>query len=227
MRRKAPTHINSIVPGLVNEFPNHEPETAAACVIGNLHGGQLITVASRPSVGKTNLAAHVVARVSALTPTPVSSAVFSLEGAADMFAMRILSAVFCGNLHQAATLLSHAPIVIDDTPGISELKLTDRCRDLAPLGLVVIDYLQLLRSGLEHGSPEDEINRVVPGLKKLAEDLDAPVIILFQLPRHVDKRPDRRPELSDLNQALADASDMVILLTPGHDHHSNHIIAKS
>ena len=227
MRKKAPTHINGIVPGLVDKFPTHEPATdAVSSIIGNLRGGQLITVASRPSVGKTTTAANVVARMSALTPTPVSSAVFFMEGAADLFATHILSAVFCGNLHQSATMLSRAPIVIDDTPGISVPELAERCKDLGPLGLVVIDYIQLMRSGLEQGNPEDEINRMVPGLKKLAEDLDAPVIVLSQLPRKVDERSDHCPELSDLHPTLADQSNTVILLTRGTDRHPTPIMAK-
>lgn len=227
MRRKAPTHINSIVPGLVDRFPNHEPTTdAVACVVGNLRACQLMTVASRPSIGKTTTAANVVARLSALTPTPVSSAVFSLEEGADLFAMRILSAVFCGNLDESAAMLSHAPIVIDDTPGISVPELTDRCKDLAPLGLIVIDYLQLLRSGQEQGNPEDEISLVSPALKKLAKDMVTPVIVLSQLSRKADERPDHRPELSDLHPALADTSDTVILLTHGPDSHPTHILAK-
>lgn len=228
MRRKAPTHINSIVPGLVDKFPSREPTTdAVACVIGNLRAGQLMTVAGRPSIGKTTTAANVVARLSAMTPTPVSSAVFSLEEGADLFAMRILSAVFCGNLRQAAAQLSHAPIVIDDTPGISVPELTERCADLAPVRLIVVDYVQLVRSGQEPQNPADEIILVSPTLKRLAEDLGTPVIVLSQLSRQVDERPDRRPELSDLHPTLADLSDTVCLLTHGPGRRPTPIIAKS
>lgn len=160
-----------------------------------------------------------------MTHTPVSSAVFSMEEAADLFATRILSAVYCGNLNQAATLLSHAPIVINDSPGVSVQELTDRCKDLSP-GLFIIDYVQLLRSGQEPGNPADEISLVAPSLKKLAKDLDTPLVVLSQLSRKVDERPDRRPELSDLNPALAEASDTVILLTHGPGRHPTPIVAK-
>lgn len=185
-----------------------------------------MTVASRPSIGKTTLAANVVARLSALTPTPVSSAVFFMEESADLFAMRILSAVFCGNLHQSAALLLHAPIVIDETTGISVPELTERCEDLAPLGLIVVDYVQLVRSGQEPQNPADEIILVSPTLKRLAEDLGTPVIVLSQLSRQVDERPDRRPELSDLHPTLADLSDTVILLTHGPGRRPAPILAK-
>ncbi len=225
MRKKTPTHIKKPVPGLVDKFPKHKPATASAvdCVMSRLHGGQLITVAGRPSIGKTTLAANIVARVSALTPNPMTSMVFSLEEGVDLFATRILSAVFCGSLRQAGNLLSHSPIVIDDTPGTSVPKLTGRSeqvmvntKGLPQVGLILIDYVQLLRSGQERGAPADEISRVSPYLKKLAVDLNVPVVITSQLPRQVDERPDRRPILSDLAPPLSDASDTVILLSPGH-----------
>ena len=89
-------------------------------------------------------------------------------------------------------------------------------KGLPQVGLILIDYVQLLRSDQERGAPVDEISRVSPYLKKLAVDLNVPVVITSQLPRQVDERPDRRPILSDLAPPLSDASDTVILLSPGH-----------
>lgn len=253
--KKTHTHIRDIVPGVLDKLCKGEPVTDATdCVmtgisaidrkLGGLRKGDLVTIAGRPSTGKTAIASRIVAGASAQAATPVTTTVFSLEEAADFFTTRILSAMSgiglwdngadeltnadrsC--LHHATGRLSRAPLVIDDTPGISLQELGKRCRqitfdtkrgDMPSLGLVLIDYVQLLRSGEEQWNPVDEVSRVAVGLKRLAENLDVPVIVLSQLSRKVEERVDRRPILSDLNPTLADESDVVLLLS--HDATNN------
>lgn len=251
MRRNKQTHIRDIVPDVLNKFCKGEPVTHATdgvmrgipvldSTLGCLRNGELITIAGRPSTGKTTIAARIIAGVSALAVSPITTAVFSLEEAADHFTTRILSAVSGTDLkndgedeltdadrrclHQAADRLSRVPIIIDDTPGISLQDLTECCpqisfdvkrNDMPPLGLVLVDYIQLLRSGKKHKAPADEVSRVAIGLKSLAKDLDVPIVVLSQLSRKVEERTNRRPILSDLNPTLTDASDVVLLLSRG------------
>jgi len=249
MRKNTHTHIRDVIPDVLDKFCSDEPVTdttdsvmtgisALDHKIGGLRNGDLITIAGRPSTGKTTVAANIIARASALAPNPVTSVAFSQEEAADRFAMRILSTLSRtklkgihadelttadrDRLRQMGDLLSCAPIVIDDTPGILLSELTTRCRqiafdaksgDMPPLGIVLVDYIQLLRSDEKLRDPANEISRVSPGLKKLAEILNVPVIVLSQLSRKVEERPSRRPILSDLDPTLADESDMVLLLS--------------
>jgi replicative DNA helicase len=249
MRRKTHTHIRDIVPDVLGKFYNGEPVTDAADwvmtgipaldrKIGGFRKGYLITIAGRPSTGKTTVAANIIAGTSALAANPVTSATFSMEEGADYFTVRILSAISGTDLksvaedeltdadrsylRQAGDRLSRAPTIIDDTPGLSLLELAERCSqivsdarhaDMPTLGIVLVDYVQLLRSGGEQKAPADEVSRAATGLKSLAENLDVPVVALPQLSRKVEERADRRPILSDLNPTLAEESDMVLFMS--------------
>jgi replicative DNA helicase len=191
----------------------------------------LIIVAGRPSMGKTafclNIAQH--ASINAKIPT----AVFSLEMSKEQLAIRMLCSearVDSGRLRSgflsesdwpkltmAAGALSDAPIFIDDTPAISVLELRAKARRLKAdrgLGLVVIDYLQLMRgrSGLERR--EQEISEISRSLKALAKELDIPVLAISQLSRKAEDRPGRRPQLADLREsgAIEQDADVIIFI---------------
>lgn len=244
MRRKTHTHIRDIVPDVLGKFYNGKPVTDAADwvmtgipaldrKIGGFRKGDLITIAGRPSTGKTTVAANIIAGTSALAANPVASATFSMEEGADYFTVRILSAISGTDLknvaedeltdadrsylRQAGDRLSRTPTIIDDTPGLSLLELAERCSQIVAgmptLGIILVDYVQLLRSGEEQKAPADEVSKAATGLKRLAENLDVPVVALSQLSRKVEERADRRPILSDLNPTLAEESDMVLFLS--------------
>jgi replicative DNA helicase len=191
----------------------------------------LIIVAGRPSMGKTALCLNIAqhASINAKIPT----AVFSLEMSKEQLAIRMLCSearVDSGRLRSgflsesdwpkltmAAGALSDAPIFIDDTPAISVLELRAKARRLKAdrgLGLVIIDYLQLMRgrSGLERR--EQEISEISRSLKALAKELDIPVLAISQLSRKAEDRPGRRPQLSDLREsgAIEQDADVIIFI---------------
>jgi replicative DNA helicase len=195
--------------------------------LDNLTGGwqpsDLIIIAARPSMGKTAFAL-ASARNSALhQKDPVGVAIFSLEMSAGQLAQRLLTsearvdaqAARTGRLSdddwpklaRAAGRLSSAPIYIDDTPGLSILELRAKCRRLKAehdIGLVVVDYLQLMHGTLQSRSSnrEQEIAQISRSLKGLAKELNVPVLALSQLSRAVETRGgDRRPQLSDLRES--------------------------
>lgn len=119
------------------------------------------------------------------------------------------------NLYTAADVLSRAPIFIDDTPALSTLELRARARRLKTeknLGLVVVDYLQLMRAGRRIDSRELEISEISRSLKGLAKELDIPVIALAQLNRKVEERTDKRPILADLRESGAIEQDADVIM---------------
>lgn len=183
----------------------------------------LIIVAARPSMGKTAFAL-TCARNAALHPQhPAGVAIFSLEMGAEQLAQRLLTsearidaqAARTGRmkdrdwqaLARAAGRLSAAPIYIDDTPGLSVLELRAKCRRLKAehdIGLVVVDYLQLMQGTTNNrqANREQEIAHISRSLKSLAKELDVPVVALSQLSRAVESRGgDKRPQLSDLRES--------------------------
>jgi replicative DNA helicase len=120
-------------------------------------------------------------------------------------------------LYDAAEDMSACPIYIDDTPAISTLELRARCRRLKAekgLGLVIVDYLQLMRAGRTIDSREQEISEISRTLKALAKEIQVPVIALSQLNRKVEERTDKRPKLSDLREsgAIEQDADMIVFL---------------
>jgi len=189
----------------------------------------LIILAARPSMGKTAFALNMCMRAALQQNVPV--AIYSLEMSKEQLIMRMLS-VFAkvglsklrrGNLddddwrnvHYAVEELSRAPIFIDDTPAISTLELRARTRRLKAqhgIGLVMVDYLQLMRSSRRVDSRELEISDISRSLKALAKELSIPVIALAQLNRKVEERQNKRPMLSDLRESGAIEQDADIIM---------------
>ncbi|NCB99362.1 MAG: replicative DNA helicase [Clostridia bacterium] len=190
----------------------------------------LILIAARPSMGKTafvlNLAQHIAVK------SQVTTAIFSLEMSRDQLVNRLLSMeskvdsqlIRTGNLStndwekliESAGDISKAPLIIDDTPGISITELRSKCRKYKlehNLGLVIIDYLQLMSGGSRKtDSRQQEISDISRSLKALAREINAPVIALSQLSRACETRPDHRPILSDLRESGAIEQDADVVM---------------
>ncbi|WP_225744603.1 replicative DNA helicase [Marinilactibacillus sp. Marseille-P9653] len=196
-----------------------------------LHEDELIILAARPGVGKTAFALNVAQNIG--TKTDETVAIFSLEMGAEQLVNRMLCAegtINASNLRTgklteeeftklfvAMGSLSKANIYIDDTPGIRTAEIRAKCRRLkqerGSLGLVVIDYLQLIEgSGKE--SRQQEVSDISRQLKKLAKELSVPVVALSQLSRSVEQRQDKRPILSDLRESgsIEQDADIVAFL---------------
>ena len=197
-----------------------------------LHGSDLILLAARPAMGKTAFALNIATNAAVRAKVPV--AIFSLEMSKEQLVNRVLcgeamvdsNKVRTGKLDEqdwaklASALgpLSESEIYIDDTPGISVMEIRAKCRKLKlekNIGLVVIDYLQLIQgSNKRGGSREHEISEISRSLKILAKEINVPVIALSQLSRAPEQRPDHRPMLSDLREsgAIEQDADIVMFL---------------
>jgi replicative DNA helicase len=195
-----------------------------------LQPSDLIIIAGRPSMGKTAFALNIAAHAAMHAGCGV--AIFSLEMSKEQLAMRLLCAeaqvdlarVRTGHLTDrefprlamAAGRLAEAPIYIDDTPALSVLELRAKARRLkreprARLGLIVVDYLQLMRSAEGKDSREQEISEISRSLKALAKELDVPVIALSQLNRQVENRNPPKPRLADLRESGAIEQDADVI----------------
>ncbi len=196
-----------------------------------LHPGELIIVAGRPSMGKTTFAMNIAENAAIGNKTSV--AVFSMEMPGEQLAMRMISSLGRIDQHHIRTgqltdedwpritsavhMLSEANLFIDDTPAMSPNEVRARARRLKRkhgLGLVVIDYLQLMQV---HGGSENratEISEISRGLKALAKELNIPVIALSQLNRSLEQRPDKRPIMSDLREsgAIEQDADLIVFI---------------
>ena len=197
-----------------------------------LHNSDLILVAARPAMGKSAFALNIASYAATRGNVPV--AIFSLEMSKEQMVNRILcsEAMVDSNkvrtgkiddddwakLAEASGTLSESKIFIDDTPGISIMEIRAKCRKLKleqNIGLVVIDYLQLVQgSNKRGGSREQEISEISRSLKILAKEINVPVIALSQLSRAPEQRPDHRPMLSDLREsgAIEQDADIVTFL---------------
>lgn len=196
-----------------------------------LHGSEFILIAARPAMGKSAFALNIGAYAATRANVPV--AVFSLEMSKEQVGNRILcsEALVDSNhlrtgelndeelskLAETSGELSQAPIYIDDTPGISVMEIRAKCRKLKMeknIGLVIIDYLQLVQGSGKTSSREQEIAEISRSLKILAKELEVPVIALSQLSRAVEARPDHRPMLSDLRESgsIEQDADIVMFL---------------
>ena len=195
-----------------------------------LQPSDLIVVAGRPSMGKTAFSLNIAANA-AFTGTGV--AVFSLEMAKEQLVLRMLcsearvdnSKIRSGYLGErdfpklanAAGRLHEAPIYIDDTPAISVLELRAKARRLVrdrakKVGLIVVDYLQLMRGMGMASNREQEISEISRSLKALAKELHVPVIAISQLNRRVEDRGDKRPMMSDLRESGAIEQDADVIM---------------
>ncbi len=197
-----------------------------------LHNSDLVLVAARPAMGKTAFALNLAQNAAVHSGVPV--AVFSLEMSKEQLVNRMLcsEAMVDSNKMKTGQLedndwqkvaralgpLSEAPIFIDDTPGISITEIRAKCRRLKlehNLGLVVIDYLQLMQGSKSRGeNRQQEISEISRSLKILAKEINIPVICLSQLSRAAETRTDHRPILSDLREsgAIEQDADIVMFL---------------
>ncbi len=196
-----------------------------------LQNSDLIIVAGRPSMGKTSFALNIAQHAAVEHGIPV--AIFSLEMSREQLAMRMLcadarvdaQAVRTGRLSDAdwqrltyaANRLSKAPIFIDDTPAIGVLELRAKARRLMAehgLGLIIVDYLQLMRGRERRERREQEISEISSSLKAMAKELNVPLVALSQLNLRVEERPDKRPQLSDLREsgAIEQDADVIIFI---------------
>lgn len=196
-----------------------------------LQPSDLIIIAGRPSMGKTAFAVNVAQHAAVKESLPV--AIFSMEMPSEQLAMRMLSSLGKIDQHKVRTgklgdedwprlthavgVLSEVDMYIDDTPALSPGELRSRCRRLAReqgLGLIVVDYLQLMQV---HGSKENratEISEISRSLKALAKELNVPVLALSQLNRSLESRTDKRPVMSDLREsgAIEQDADVIVFI---------------
>jgi len=198
-----------------------------------LHGGEMIVIAARPSIGKTSLAMNIAEHVALNLNLPVG--VFSLEMTAESLVLRLLCSRARVNLRNiregflaerdfpkltgAAGKLANAPLFIDDSSGLSILQLRAKARRMFQqygIKLFVIDYLQLLTSTSRRkdDSRQQEIADISNGIKALAKELNVPVVVLSQLNRELEKDKNRKPRLSDFREsgAIEQDADLVCLL---------------
>ena len=196
-----------------------------------LQPGDLLIVAGRPSMGKTSFALNMGEHVAIEVGLPV--AVFSMEMGGAQLAMRMLSSVGKLDAHRVRTgrlnddewsrltfalgKMHEAPLYIDETPALNPIDLRARARRLhrqcGKLGLIIIDYLQLMSSA--NGSGENratEISEISRSLKGLAKELNVPVIALSQLNRSLEQRPNKRPVMSDLRESGAIEQDADVIM---------------
>lgn len=205
-----------------------------------LQQGDLIIVAGRPSMGKTAFSINIAEHVAIEGKLPV--AVFSMEMGGAQLVMRMLGSVgrldqsilktgrladeHWGRLNEAVVKLSDAPMYIDETPGLTALELRARARRLArqfngKLGLIVIDYLQLMSGSGRSDNRASELGEISRSLKALAKELQVPIIALSQLSRTVESRTDKRPMMSDLRESGAIEQDADLIMFMYRDEYYN------
>ena len=215
----------SKITGVETGFADFDMMTAG------LQPSDLILIAARPSMGKTAFALNIVEH--ATVRRNVTTAVFSLEMSKEQLVNRLISSLAIidsqklrtGTLEQddwnkiaeAVGWLSESPIYIDDTPGVTAMEIRSKCRKLKlekNLGLIVIDYLQLMSGRGKTDSRQQEISEISRSLKAIAREMNVPVIALSQLSRAPEQRADHRPMLSDLREsgAIEQDADIVCFL---------------
>ncbi|MDJ0814481.1 MAG: replicative DNA helicase [Woeseiaceae bacterium] len=213
------------ITGISSGFAEFDKLTAG------LQPGDLVIVAGRPSMGKTTFAVNMAenAAIGAKVPT----AIYSMEMPAQQLAFRMISSLGrvdqthlrtgkfpdedWSRINTAVQLMSDAPIFIDDTPGLSPTEIRARARRLQRehgLGLIVVDYLQLMAVPGNKENRATEISEISRSLKALAKELSLPVIALSQLNRSVEQRTDKRPVMSDLREsgAIEQDADVIIFI---------------
>jgi replicative DNA helicase len=210
------------IPSGYNEFDK---------LTAGLQPGDLIIVAGRPSMGKTTFAVNIAEN--AAIGSRVPTAIFSMEMPSEQLAFRMISSLGrvnqthlrTGNfpdedwsrINTAVQLMSEAPMFIDDTPGLSPTEIRARARRLQRehgLGLIVVDYLQLMAVPGNKENRATEISEISRSLKALAKELSVPIVALSQLNRGVEQRTDKRPVMSDLREsgAIEQDADVIIFI---------------
>ncbi len=206
--------------------------------MAGLQRSDLVLIAARPSMGKTafvlNLAEYIALH------SHVTTAIFSLEMSKEQLINRLLAMnsrvdsqnIRTGDLKdsewadlmESARNIGESGLVIDDTPGISISELRSKCRKLKlekNLGVVIIDYLQLMSGSGKSESRQQEISEISRSLKALAREINCPVVALSQLSRAVEQRPDKRPMLSDLRESGAIEQDADVVMFIYRDEYYN------
>ncbi len=220
------------VTGVATGFIDLDYKTAG------MQPADLVLIAARPSMGKTafvlNIAEHAALK------SKVPTVIFSLEMSAVQITNRFLamnarvdaqkmrtgnlSDADWANLHESAVALAEAPLIIDDTPGITISEMRSKCRQYKyekGVGMIIIDYLQLMSAGHRVESREKEISEISRALKSLARELKCPVLACSQLSRAVEQRPDKRPMLSDLRESGAIEQDADVIMFIYRDEYYN------
>jgi replicative DNA helicase len=219
-------HKEGHITGMSTGFTDFDEMTSG------LQASDLIIVAGRPSMGKTTFAMNLAENVAIKEKLPV--AVFSMEMPGEQLAMRMMSSLGRIDQHRVRTgkleddewprmtsainILAETQMFIDDTPALSPTEVRARCRRLArehgQLGLVVLDYLQLMQSGGSAENRVNEVSEISRSLKALAKELNVPVIALSQLNRNLEQRPNKRPVPSDLREsgAIEQDADLIIFI---------------
>ena len=192
--------------------------------------GDLVVVAGRPSMGKTSLALNIGEHVALAAGLPV--VVFSMEMGASQLALRLIGSVGRLDQHKLRTgrlaaddwekltaalgRLNEAPILIDETPALNAIEVRSRARRLmrtyGKLGLVIVDYLQLMQATASGENRATEISEISRSMKSLAKELKVPVMALSQLNRSLEQRPNKRPVMSDLRESGAIEQDADVIL---------------
>ncbi len=210
------------ITGLTTGFADFDDMTSG------LQEADLVIVAGRPSMGKTTFAMNIAENAAIKTGAPV--AVFSMEMPGESLAMRMMSSlgridqhrVRTGKLEDdewprltsAVSILAEAPLYIDDTPALTPTEVRARARrlkrELGGLGLIVIDYLQLMQSHVASENRANEISVISRSLKALAKELNVPLIALSQLNRSLEQRPNKRPVMSDLRECVTGETRVVL-----------------
>ena len=197
-----------------------------------LQPSDLIIVAGRPSMGKTTIAMNMAENIAIKGDKPV--AVFSMEMPGDSLAMRMMSSLGRIDQHKVRTgkldddewprltsainLLAETKLFIDDTPALTPTEVRSRARRLmrehGQLGLIVLDYLQLMQSPSSGENRVQQISDISRGLKALAKELHVPVVALSQLNRNLEQRPNKRPVMSDLREsgAIEQDADLIVFV---------------
>jgi replicative DNA helicase len=216
----------SDVTGVPSGFVDLDRKTAG------LQPGDLIIVAGRPSMGKTAFALNIAEHVALHPSVGLPVAIFSMEMSASQLAMRMLSSMARVDQHKLRTgrlnneewsqltdaigKLNEARIHVDETAALNALELRARARrmkrEYGKLGLVVVDYLQLMSASAQGENRATEISEISRSLKALAKELEVPVVALSQLSRAVEQRNDRRPLMSDLRESGAIEQDADVIL---------------
>ncbi|MCA1799323.1 MAG: replicative DNA helicase [Xanthomonadaceae bacterium] len=215
-------HSDTHITGVPTGFSRFDDLTSG------LQKGDLVIIAGRPSMGKTSFAMNIAEHAAIKEKIP--TAVFSMEMPGEQLALRLISNL--GRVNQskirngrfadddwprissAVTILSEAPMYIDDSAGLTPTELRARARRLKRehgLGLVVVDYLQLMQVPGTKENRATEISEISRGLKALAKELEVPVIALSQLNRSVEQRTDKRPVMSDLRESGAIEQDADVI----------------
>jgi replicative DNA helicase len=219
------SHSNSDITGISTGFTEMDKMTSG------FQRGELIIIAGRPSMGKTTLAINIAEN--AAIGSQVPAAIFSMEMSAEQLSFRMLSSI--GRINQsrlrngrlldedwprvdsAVSMMSNAPIFIDDGGSLTPTEVRSRSRRLKRehgLGLIVVDYLQLMQVTGTVENRATEISEISRSLKALAKELDVPVIALSQLNRSVEQRNDKKPVMSDLREsgALEQDADLIVFI---------------